>query len=137
MNWLVKLAMSIPFDILSEDDFTYRDENDDFFYHVTPENRLDAILEEGIRPNSSPTIGGWYQGYSKGKAFFIERSSVKWWIDRIEEHLFHEFDDPPGIVVLRFPKSWVGQHEEDLEGTQDSHKPSWFTTETIPREGLE
>jgi hypothetical protein len=135
-NWLQKIA-DHAFEILDQDQFSYREpENteDEFFYHVTSRDRLPEILESGIRPNNPATVRGWYEAYSKDKSFFIDRGAVRFWIDRVEEHLFHSHDDPPEIVVLRFPKAWVADKLEDTEGTQDSHRPSWYTTQGIPPE---
>jgi len=128
MNWLQKIA----FEILSYDDFSYGDQDDEYYYHVTSEDRVNNILGNGIVPNRTPTVrGGFYEGYSAGKIFFCERSKVKWWADRIEEHLFHAYDDPPGIAIVRFPKEYILDKQIDEVGSEDSRGPSWYTERPI------
>lgn len=95
------------------DNFKYgsREPDDDFYYHITPETNLSKILEHGFaKAGNKPTMGdGFYREASKGKTFITDRQGVGSWRDRIQEHLESQMDedDPPKLVVARFPKSSV------------------------------
>lgn len=102
-------------------------------YHVTTAVRLPKIIAGGLLSNQKATVKGWYEAYSRGKVFFVEAEAVKWWADRIEEHLFHSYDDPPDVVVVRFPKSVMAQLaiKSDEVGAKDSRHPSFYTEQPI------
>lgn len=134
MNWMKRMSQtdnSVDFEIVSDVD--YNESDDQYFYHVTTTTRLSDILSSGLHPNKESTVKGWYEGYSKGKVFFCERSKVAWWKDRIEEHLFHNFDDPPDVVIIRFLKTLVQSPLSDEVGTEDSRAPSYYSTDPIKR----
>jgi hypothetical protein len=138
-NWLCRLAAR--FEVLPADSFSYHEQDDDFLYHVTAETKLPEIQQYGLHPNKPATWNrSFYEGYSRGKVFFCERSGVGYWRDRIEDQLEHSMDDPPALVVVRFPKSGVWRQEQDTEGTRDSRRPSYFSKYPIgvsPQEAMD
>ncbi|MCK9459602.1 MAG: hypothetical protein M0R80_08185 [Proteobacteria bacterium] len=86
--------------------FKYSEPNDEYLYHISPVSG--KIIQTGEIRSGKPTMGqGFYRSYSKGKVFFTERSEVKWWADRIEEHLEHQYDNPPPLSVVRIPREWI------------------------------
>lgn len=115
-------------EITDPSDFGYSNTADDFVYHVTTVPNAAKITKSGFRETGKRTVkGGVYENYSKNKVFFTERDGVKWWMDRIEEHLDSEFDNPPAIAVVRIPKSVVSSKlKPDTIGTKDSYHPSYF-----------
>lgn len=128
MNWLIKIA---SFEAFPADSFVYNEPNDNFYYHVTTQSKLPLIQTKGLSITTQPTVKGWYEQYSKGKIFFCEKEAVAFWRDRIEEHLDASFDNPPKVVVVRFPKNMIQNPQIDEVGTQDSHHPSYFTNHPI------
>lgn len=100
--------------------FKYHDENDDFLYHITP--FAEKIIETGeLKSGRQQSMAqGFYSQYSKGKVFFTERSRVKWWADRIEQHLEAQHDDPPALSVVRIPRALLaGKLKDDEVGNSD------------------
>jgi hypothetical protein len=106
--------------------FGWYEQDDDFLYHVTSRPNADSIVQEGFLPNTTSTVkGGFYQEYSKNKTFFTDRSGVKFWMSRIEDHLSHTFDDPPEVAILRIPKTNSNSKPDEV-GTNDAGHPAWY-----------
>ncbi len=106
------------------------DDADDFFYHVTTRPR--AVLRAGLRPNQRPNMdAGFYRSYSVGKVFFCERPAVPYWLEKIGDHLEAQYEHPPKLAVVRFPKTLAPPAEPDELGTRDSREPSYFATTAI------
>lgn len=107
--------------------------DDNFYYHITTTRAIADINRSGLIPRTGggTMTPGFYAEYSKGKVFFSEASGVSFWRDRIQEHLEHQFDNPPKIAIVRFPKEWVSNVQEDELGFKDSRSGSYFSTEVI------
>lgn len=103
------------------------EEDDAYVYHVTSAPNAARIVAAGFAPGNSMFTGGAYKTYSRGRAFFTERSGIKFWMARVEDQLFDKCDDPPDVAVIRIPKSAV-EHvlQPDELGTTDSRHGSWF-----------
>ncbi len=109
---------------------SYRDKDDDYLYHVTPQP--EKVIKEGLHPNKKSSMAkGHYRDYSKGKAFLTERSKALWWKDRIDEHLEHQHDDPPETHIVRIHKSKVKNLKPDEVGNRDSGGGSHYSTEPV------
>lgn len=118
------------FEVVDPESIESVDSDDEFYYHVT--TRPMQVLRDGLRPNRRPSMNaGFYRDYSAGKVFFCERSGVSFWLWRIGDHLEAQYEHPPKLSVVRFPKSLVADPQEDRPGTQDSHAGSYFVTHAI------
>lgn len=106
------------------------DEPDDYYYHVTSQPK--QVLRSGLRPNQRSSMDdGFYRTYSAGKVFFCDRPGVPYWLWRIGDHLEAQYEHPPKLSVVRFPKSLVTDAQEDQLGTRDSRAGSYFVTHPI------
>ena len=102
-----------------------RPEPDEFYYHVTSAPNAEKILREGIEPGKSLMGRGGNAGRSAGQVFVTDAGGVRFWMDRAEEHLFDQFDNPPDVVVVRIPKSEVGPLPVDDAGTLDARATAY------------
>ncbi|CAM6053522.1 unnamed protein product [Sphagnum tenellum] len=73
---------------------------------------------------------GYYSDYSKGKAFFSDRSGVSYWKEKIGNHLEHQGKNSK-LSVVKFPKHWVSNPEKDEIGTGDSGRNSYYSKSPI------
>jgi hypothetical protein len=106
------------------------DPPDHYYYHVT--TRPANVVRSGLRPNQRPTMdAGFYRSYSEGKVFFCERPGVPFWLWRIGDHLEAQFNRPPRLGVVRFPKSMAPNVQTDELGSRDSHEGSYYVNEPI------
>ena len=123
----------IELDPTPPDDFTNREHEDNYFYHVTLRRHIKHILRFGLTPCKASTMAdGFYRQYSHGKIFFSGRDGVSYWTEIITRHLEHELDgQPPKLAVVRFPKGLVKDYEKDELGSRDSGHASFFTTKPI------
>lgn len=107
--------------------FGWREQDDDYIYHVTSKPSADRIAKGGFGRGKSMFTAGSYPAYSKGKTFFTDRSGVKYWEDRVEQQLFHSHDDPPDVAVVRIPKSLVADMlQDDKTGTDDANHNAYY-----------
>jgi len=106
---------------------TYNEADDDHVYHVTTQGNAAGIVSDGFKQSGSTVKGGSYENYSKGKTFFTEKSGLAFWRDRVEDHLFHEHDDPPPVAIVRVKKSEV-EHllKPDEIGTKDAGSKAYY-----------
>jgi hypothetical protein len=74
---------------------------------------------------------GGYDQYSQGKAFLTDRPGVSFWQEKIDAHLFDQFDDPPPMAVLRIPRSAVPGLMDDAIGTRDARAASYYVTKPV------
>lgn len=109
-----------------EQEPTFGDKDDDHVYHVTTQGNASSIVSGGFKQSGS-TVKGSYETYSKGKVFFTEKSGLATWKSKIEDHLFHEHDDPPPVAIVRVKKSEV-EHllKPDEIGTKDAGSPAYY-----------
>jgi hypothetical protein len=109
------------------------DAADDYLYHVTSEPNARKILERGLTPRKGRGMfnSGGYDQYSQGKAFLTDRPGVSFWQERVDAHLFDQFDDPPQVAVLRIPRSAVADLMDDAVGTRDARAASYYVTKQI------
>jgi GNAT superfamily N-acetyltransferase len=105
----------------------YDGDDDEFYYHVTTTDAADAIADDGLVADEGRMFSN-YAGHSKGRVFFSERSGVGYWAGKVEDHLFHNYDDPPNIVITRFPKDSVNPEDVHVDevGAEDSRSGSYF-----------
>jgi hypothetical protein len=110
-----------------EQEPSFSDKDDDHVYHVTTQVNAASILSEGFKQSGSTVKGGAYETYSKGKLFFTEKSGLATWKGKIEDHLFHEHDDPPPVAIVRVKKSEV-EHllKPDEIGTKDAGSKAYY-----------
>lgn len=113
--------------------WTFLTPDDDCLYHVTLKKYANKIIKNGFKigntGNDSGTIkGGALENYSKNKLFFTEKSGVSYWIDRIEQHLFHSYDNPPDIAVLKINKTQLNKYQlkNDEVGSTDAQRQAWY-----------
>ena len=117
------------------EDYSHNDQDDDYYYHVAPHQSVQQIKKSGLHPRTSQGSmdHGFYADYSKGKAFYSEKSGVHYWGEKIGNHLESQFDNPPKLKVVRFPKHWVKpeHHQKDELGTRDSGSGSYYSTHPV------
>jgi len=105
-----------------------------YVYHVTTKDRATRIQSEGFLQGQPQSMApGWYAERSAGKLFFTEKSAVRFWSDRIEEHLDHHMDAPDAgweLVALRVRKSDIPGLTPDDVGTKDAQGRQAFFTES-------
>ena len=122
-----------PIQDVSTEKFSDLDPPDDYLYHVTSDVRARSILTRGFKLWATGKMVANYQEYSKNKIFFVERNGVSRWLEIIENHLFHNFDDPPNTTVLRVPKAALaGRLVKDEVGTRDSRADCYYITTDFP-----
>ena len=116
---------------LSED---LRSEDDGYYYHVTLAPYVSTIRRNGLKTKGiKPTISN-YADYSKGKTFFTDVGTLDWWIYKIAEHAFHQFDDEQfhDVAVFRVKKDKLNDVQVDPEGSTDSKGESFYITHDVP-----
>ena len=124
----------IELDPTPPDDFTHREQDDDYFYHVTLRRNVKQILRFGLAPCKGPTMcDGFYRSYSRGKVFFCDRSGVSYWIGVVERHLQDQTDEYqiPKLAVVRFPKGLAKDYQKDEIGVRDSAHSAYFSAKPI------
>lgn len=114
----------------------YQPDRDNYYYHVTLKSRLPAIKKHGLQPWSEATFTN-YQHNSRGRIFLTEKDGVGFWMQRVEEHEFHNTDNPQGVIVLRIKKDNIPNALNDSLGTKDSRVPAYYTVEPIPPQHIE
>jgi hypothetical protein len=136
MRGLIDLVDAVPpggksvrIEIVSLSSFKTHDEDpDDYLYHVTTVPNARTILASGFQTNRKSVMTN-YRQYSKGKIFFTERDGVPFWLARVEDHLFSDYDNPPDVAVLRVPKSDLeGKLIPDEIGSNDAHAKAYYIT---------
>ena len=76
--------------------------------------------------------GGVYAQYSKGKVFLTDVGGVRYWRDRIDEHMEYAGRKTGRLVVLRIPKASVGDLAVDDVGSRDqTYGQSYFATARV------
>jgi len=106
--------------------FNYHDEDDSYVYHVTSSDRVASILEDGF-DSSNKMMAAAYHGYSEGRVFFTEKSGVMFWMSRVEDRLFDQFDDPPEVSVVRIAKEIITSRlTSDDVGSADAKHPAYY-----------
>jgi hypothetical protein len=113
-----------------------------YLYHVTYMNRINAIAEEGLALNSSPSIGGMaYEGHKQGRIFLTDADGVSFWLTRAEQFAYDQADNPveEGYVpiVLRTKNTARLHAEADEIGSSDSGSHAFYVSKTIPASQLE
>jgi hypothetical protein len=113
-------------------------EDDDYYYHVTLAPYAEAIENYGLKSDVNRTVSS-YGLYSCGKIFLCDIGTLDYWIYKIAEHSFHQFDDEEyhNIVVFRIPKSELTDVKMDDIGSRDSGGNSYYVTDDIPFYDLE
>ncbi len=118
-----------------------RTERDDYLYHVTTKDRVDAIVYEGegLHPNRGGQFAGVAaQNNSRGRIFLTERGGVNVWANEIEQQLFHSRDydenqEPrDDLTVIRIPKNLVSDLQDDFAERPAEKGRDYFTTKPIP-----
>ena len=115
---------------------SYKPDRDEYYYHVTLNSRLKAIKKHGLQPWSEATFTN-YQHNTKGKIFFCEKDGVGYWMHAVENHEFHNTDNPQGVVVLRIKKEYLHNVQEDKLGTSDSRLPAYYVEYPVPPDQIE
>jgi len=133
LEWMGDFGTEGGFEEVRKQDFDRHDQDDEYYYHVTTRPRAIQIMKEGLIPGRARSMaaGGFYAQYASGKTFFSERSGVSYWLWTVERHLEHDYDNPPRLTVIRFPKSMVKDVKVDEVGSDDSMQPSYYTTKPI------
>ncbi|MEF8753805.1 MAG: hypothetical protein V5B60_07685 [Accumulibacter sp.] len=85
----------------------------------------EKALKSGLQPDRKAMFGGAYRAHAKGRVFFTERDGVPFWVSRVEDQLFDQFDDPPGVAVLRVAKANVTL-TPDAHGSEDARHDAYY-----------
>lgn len=128
-----------PDTFLQSDFFREGLNTDEFLYHVTTEDRLQSIQEQGLTPDAEPAFTN-QRVNAAGKVFLTEREGIAFWIERVEAHAQANFDDPPAVKVVRVPRDSVQGLQEDTEGTRDARSPAFFVEQAVvggPRDSVQ
>ena len=108
---------------------------DDYYYHILPKSRLKLIMKNGLLANQQATFSN-YNHNSKDRIFLCEKEGLNFWKERIEQHLFHNGQNP-NLVVVRIRKNLVSNVFSDVIGSNDSNTPAYFTTSSIAPRSIE
>lgn len=112
-----------------------RQDEDEFLYHVTTATNARRILASGLQPGRRGTFAGLaLRAYSEGRVFLTEIGGVRFWLDRLEEHLAAagRWTPTARLVVLRVPKASISVDlEPDQRGTLDARARSWMSSHAI------
>lgn len=101
---------------------------DGFLYHVTSTRNAKNILREGIAVKGTrPTF---QNQNSRGRAYLTEAKGVPFWKQRVEEHLTHNSDAPPGVAVLRVRRAGLNL-KPDTAGTTDARAGAFYSETPI------
>lgn len=107
--------------------FSNIDGADEYVYHVTTKQNAAKILNGGFRHGQPQSMAqGFYADYSKGKVFFADKGGVRYWQEKIQNHLEHQYDNPPKTTVLRIKKSDLPKLQSDEVGKRDSGAGSYY-----------
>jgi hypothetical protein len=112
---------------------------DEYYYHATLAPNVLNISRTGLFPNKKATITN-YREYSKNKIFLCDSEALPYWISKIGEHGFHNYDDEKyhAVAVFRIQKSNLIDVQIDREGQSDCKRGnSYFVTRPVPPEQLE
>ena len=114
------------------------EEDDGYYYHVTLAPYVPLIQSKGLKVGSKSTVTN-YKEYSRGKIFFCDIGALNWWVWKIAEHAFHNFDDERyhNVAVFRVLKANLGNVEIDKEGSDDSRAPAYCVRHDVPANVLE
>ena len=114
------------------------EEDDGYYYHVTPAPYVPMIEQDGLNVNMTPTVSN-YKEHSRGKIFFCDVGALNFWVWRIAAHAFHQFDDEQyhDIAIFRVPKNKLEDVEIDKEGSDDSRAPAYCVRHDVPPDVLE
>ena len=115
-----------------------KDVSDEYYYHVTLAPYIPLIKARGLTPNKKATVSN-YRDYSRGKLFFCDVGTVEWWINKIGEHAFHQFDDEKfhNVAVFRVLKSKIQNTEGDMIGSYDSGGKTYYIKHSVPPQDVE
>jgi len=114
-------------------------QSDEYYYHVTLAPYVPIIRKNGLKIKGiKPTVSN-YKDYSKGKIFFTDVGTLDWWVYKIAEHAFHEFDDERfhDIAVFKVKKENLPDAQKDEVGSDDSKGDSFYITHDIPSSMIE
>ena len=105
---------------------------DGYLYHVTSKPVAETILQTGEIKQGSRNAGrGGNLESATGKIFLTERQGVQFWAQRVEEHLFDRFDNPPPVAVVRFPKP-MGFESALAKATERAPGPGGAALKLVP-----
>lgn len=111
-------------------------EVDEYYYHVTIAKNAPRIRRQGLQPNSDSVFTN-YTTHTQGRIFLCDKKGVRYWKEKIANSDFHNTGRERRLAVVRVPKNVVSNIFVDKLGTEDSHAPSYYTTQPIPPGHLE
>ena len=116
-----------------------RSDADDYYYHVTLALYLSSIKKYGLKIKTPNATVSNYKDYSKGKIFLCDSGNLNWWIDKIAEHAFHQFDNEyyHNLAIFKILKSNLRNVKLDRIGYDDSLGGSYYITNDIPPSDIE
>lgn len=109
--------------------------SDEYYYHVTLAPYVSKIQREGLKVKGVKRTVTNYKEYSSGKIFLCDVGVVDWWVHKIGEHGFSNFDDERfhSVAVLKIPKLSLSNIEVDNVGSTDCRGGCYYTTDiSIP-----
>jgi hypothetical protein len=92
-------------------------------------------MKNGLLANQQATFSN-YNHNSKDRIFLCEKEGLNFWKERIEQHLFHNGQNP-NLVVVRIRKNLVSNVFADKVGSEDSYTPAYYTTDIISPKNIE
>jgi len=119
------------------------DSDEPSLFHVTYVGRLPGVVEDGLAPGRSPSIGGTSYDWNRRESIFLSESDgVSYWYDLASRWAFDSSDEPSddGLVpvVLRISGGPLTTElgfdefcEDDEVGWGDSNRPTYKCKTTI------
>jgi hypothetical protein len=113
-------------------------DEDDYLYHVTLWNRLEAIAEDGLQRGRSRAIGASaYDAHAARGIFLTDADGVYFWVHRAEDFAEHGADDllesgsVPVVLRVLVDDLPDEELEQDTAGTRDAHHDAWISVGPI------
>jgi len=119
--------------------------SNNFLYHVTTYNRLQAIDEIGLVPTESRLMSGKaYEHHARDRIFLTEEEGISFWYDLALQWAHHKSDDLledemiPVVLRVFVPDDVFEQFcVEDPLGTRDARSEAWACKISIPPNAIE
>lgn len=115
------------------------EEADGYYYHVTLAPYISSIQKNGLRVRGNKATVSNYREYSHGKIFLCDIGGLDFWVWKIGEHGFSNFDEEKfhEVAIFRIDKNKLENVEVDSEGSRDSRGNAYFVNYDIPANVIE
>lgn len=119
----------------------YRIATAEYLYHITLYRNLSSIAANGLVGGNGVGIGaGGNAGHSKGRLFVTDKSGLRFWYMRAQEHAENRYDDLFVSEAVPIVLRWIEKdqtYEYDDPGSNDSKADAWFTTDNVDPNEIE